>query len=56
MRCACTVPAPCEKYAILHPFSPMAKVTAVHTVFPDTGLLRFLLSPGLCCSGREAKQ
>ena len=26
-------------------FGPMAKVTAVTTVFPSTGLLRFLLSP-----------
>ena len=30
---------------ILDPFSLMAKVTAVSTVFPYTGLLRFLLSP-----------
>ena len=41
----CAVPALCGKWAILHPLSPMAKVTSVATVFPDTGLLRFLLSP-----------
>ena len=29
----------------MDPFSPMAKVTAVATLFPYTGLLRFLLSP-----------
>ena len=31
--------------AILDPFSLMAKVTLVTTVFPYTGLLRFLLGP-----------
>ena len=36
MRCATSL-------AILDPFPPMAKVTAVTTVFPYTGLLRFLL-------------
>ena len=41
----CTVPALCENQAILDPFSMMAKVTGVTTVFPDTGLPRFLLSP-----------
>ena len=41
----CAAPAPCEKQAILDLFSPMAKATAVPTVFPYTGLLRFLLSP-----------
>ena len=35
MRCACAV----RKKAILDPFPPMAKVTAVTTVFPCTGLL-----------------
>ena len=35
----------CEKWAILNPFFPMAEMTAVTTVFPDTGLLRFLLRP-----------
>ena len=39
------MPALCEQWAISDPFSPMAKVTAATTVFPDTGLLRFLLSP-----------
>ena len=34
----------CKTWAILDPFSLMAKVTAVTTVFPDTQLLRFLLS------------
>ena len=28
----------CEKYAIVDLFSPMAKVTALAAVFPDTGL------------------
>ena len=37
-HCACAV----RNVAINDPFSPMAKVTAVITVFPDTGLLRFL--------------
>ena len=41
----CAVRAPCEKLAILDRFPSMAKVTAVTTVFPYTGLLRFLLSP-----------
>ena len=41
-RCARAL---CEKEGILDPFSMMAKVTAVTTAFPDTGLLRFLLSP-----------
>ena len=41
MRCARTV----RKQATLDLFSPMAKVTAVTTVFPDTGMLRFWLSP-----------
>ena len=31
--------------AILDPFPPMAKVTAMTNVFPYTGILRFLLSP-----------
>ena len=44
VRCARAVPELCEK-AILDLFPPMATVTAVATVFPDTGLLRFLLSP-----------
>ena len=35
----------CDKWAILDPFSLMAKGTAVTTVFPGTGLLGFLLSP-----------
>ena len=39
------MPALCEKWAILDPFPPMAKVTAATTVFPYAGLLRFLLSP-----------
>ena len=42
---ACVVHALCEKWAILDPFSPMAHVAAVTTVFPCTGLLRFLRSP-----------
>ena len=41
----CAVPALCEKEAILDPFSPMATVTAITTVFPDTGLLRFSEGP-----------
>ena len=40
-RCARAV----RKVGHLGLFSPMAKVIAVTTVFPDTGLLRFLLSP-----------
>ena len=35
----------CEKWAIFDPFPPMAKVTAVATVIPYTGLLRFFFSP-----------
>ena len=35
----------CEKQAILGPFPPTANLTAVTTVFPCTGVLRFLLSP-----------
>ena len=35
----CAVPALCEKWAILDPVSPMAKVTAEATVFPCAGLL-----------------
>ena len=42
---SCAVPALCDKWAIFDPFPPTAKVTAVATVFPYTGLLRFLLSP-----------
>ena len=34
-----------RRQAILDPFVPAAKVTAITTVFPYTGLLRFLLSP-----------
>ena len=36
------MPAPCEKQAILDPFSLMAKVTAVTTVFSYARLPRFL--------------
>ena len=43
--CACTVRALCENKAILDPFPPMAKVTAITTAFPCAGLLRFLCSP-----------
>ena len=32
------VPALCEKSAVLDPFSPIAKVTAVTTVLPYAGL------------------
>ena len=39
------MPALCKKLAMLDPFSLVAKVTAMTTVFPYTGLLRFLLSP-----------
>ena len=35
----------CAKVGYFDPFSPMAKVTAVTTLFPDTGLLTFLPSP-----------
>ena len=35
----------CERLAILDPFSPTAKVTAVTTVSLYTGLLRFFLGP-----------
>ena len=35
----------CKKYAILDPFPPMVRVTAVTTAVPYIGLLRFLLSP-----------
>ena len=35
----------CEKWAIFEPFPPMAKVTVVTAVFPDTGLPISLLSP-----------
>ena len=44
-RCARGVPALCEKSAILDLLPPVAKVTAVTTVFPHAGLLRLLLSP-----------
>ena len=39
--------APCgvRKLGCLDAFPPMAEVSAVTTVFPDTGLLRFLLTP-----------
>ena len=33
-----------KKWAVFDPFSPVAK-TAGTSVFPDTALLRFLLSP-----------
>ena len=39
------VPALCQKQAILDPLSRMANLTAVTTVSPYAGLLRFLLSP-----------
>ena len=38
------MPALREKKAIWGPFPTLAKVTAVTTVFPDTGLLKSLLS------------
>ena len=42
----CALCVHCAKSgAIFDPFSPMAKVIAVTTVFPSTGLPRFLLSP-----------
>ena len=41
----CAVPALCEKEAVLDAFSPMATVTAVTTVFPYAGRLKFLLGP-----------
>ena len=34
-----------RKVGYLDPFSLMAKGTVITTVFPDIGLLRFLLSP-----------
>ena len=39
------MPTLCEKWAISDPFPPMAKVTAVTSVFPYAGPLGFLLSP-----------
>ena len=38
-------PRAVRKEAILDPFPPMATVTAVTTVFPCAGLLRFVVSP-----------
>ena len=41
----CAVRALCKKQATLDSFPPLAYVTAVTTMIPYTGLLRFLLSP-----------
>ena len=45
MGAPCAVLALCKKLATLDTFPPMANLTVVTTVFPNMGLLTFLLSP-----------